>query len=895
MRTGILHRSRVGLLRSAAGLSIMVLGWTALPASASAPAAGHVTNQVVRASVIPVPGDRFAPATTAIIFRGVTPSALAGITVVGSLSGRHSGTVTSLVGGGAVFTPSRPFAAGEEVVVDTPDVQVLGAPLGSYVFDTARPAPPAAAARALQLAAETDDSAPPKGRSDLYSPAACPGVSYRTMPDLQVPQLCGNLGVTTSGTEPGSYLFATPGDIGAGIWADDGELIWWQRAIASNELNESVIQYRGEPYLAVWSGTLGTYGDGFVTLYNEHYQVVGDVTATGDFPADEIDLHEFQVTPSGDALFGIYDPVIVMINGSPQTVLQYVVQEVSLVSSSTGIHTGQLLFEWDSLTDVPTSASQMPDPGPGTAWDYFHGNAITQDGDQNLVVSARNTWGIYKIDDTPGDPDFGHVIWQVGAAGDSQLAQPWCYQHDIVALGDDEYSLFDDGGDGPGCLPGTTAHPARGLIITVNPATTPAGLTLDQSFTHDPPIYAAYTGSAQVLPDGGMLIDWANVPEITEYNSSGQVRMDLSMSAASYRGFRFEWDGQPLTPPTVAISAGKGKTTIWASWNGATSVAAWQAIAGPSAAHMAPVGGRWEKTTFETTLNLPAEYPVVAVEALSSAGAVLGTSDPVDMSGYLLSNSAGTVSGFGDAAGFSSVPPAQIGSPAVGMVETADGAGHWLATAKGAVFVSGDAHLHGSAADLHLNASIVGMAATPDGGGYWLVAADGGVFCFGNARFKGSAAGSHLNEPVVAIVPTVSGSGYWLVAADGGVFSFGDARYLGSLTGDHLNAHVVGAAAAPDAPGYWLVAADGGVFTFGGAHFFGSAVGKPLKAPAVAMATTVDGDGYWVVDTGGQVVAFGDALLYQSASAGTGSSHIVAIAGSRATLTSTVAGLPPGA
>jgi hypothetical protein len=84
------------------------------------------------------------------------------------------------------------------------------------------------------------------------------------------------------------------------------------------------------------------------------------------------------------------------------------------------------------------------------------------------------------------------------------------------------------------------------------------------------------------------------------------------------------------------------------------------------------------------------------------------------------------------------------------------------------------------------------------------------------------------------------------------------------------------------------VAADGGVFTFGDAHFFGSAASTPLKAPTAAMATTVDGDGYWVVDTGGQVVSFGDALTYQSASAGTGSSPIVAIAGSRATVTSTV-------
>jgi hypothetical protein len=62
------------------------------------------------------------------------------------------------------------------------------------------------------------------------------------------------------------------------------------------------------------------------------------------------------------------------------------------------------LFEWDSIKHVRLSESYEPDPGDNGVWDYFHGNAIAQDTDGNLLISARNTWGIYKVNDTSGVP-----------------------------------------------------------------------------------------------------------------------------------------------------------------------------------------------------------------------------------------------------------------------------------------------------------------------------------------------------------------------------------------------------------------------------------------------------------------------------------------------------------
>ena len=847
----------------------------AAPAAAAAAAARRPASRV---AVVPVPGDRFAPAGTSVTFLGVHATALGRLTVVGSKSGAHHGTVLSLGATGSAFVPARPFSPGEQVTVTLPGARIPGGDGDRYRFGVAVPAPRAEAATALRVAARMDGPPAASRRAPAPRQPQCEVVRYHSLPGLHAQQACMDLGVTTSGTAPGTYLFLPPesdAGTGAGIFSDEGNLIWWLPGGLSSVDSAAVFQYRGAPYLAVWSGTATTYGQGVVTLYNEHYQVVGKVAAAGRFPAVDIDLHEFQITPAGDAVFGIYEAVQVSIGGTQQTVLQYVVQKVSLVQDATGIHTGSLLFEWDSLTDVPTSQSKIPDRWPAAPWDYLHGNAITQDTDGNLVLSGRNTWGIYKVDDTVGDGSFGHVVWQLGATGDNTLSTPWCFQHNITALGSNTYSLYDDGGIGPGCLPGSTQHPARALVISVDPSKTPAAVTLVSSYTHNPPIYTGFTGSAQVLAGGDVLVDWADFPQVTEFSSSGAVRMDLQLSAPSYRGFRYPWVGTPATPPALALQRAAGATTLWVSWNGSTEVAAWQVLTGGSASSLVPYGRPVTKTGFETTISVPTDPAVVAVEALSATGAPLASSAAYDGAGYALATSAAAVAGAGNAATTSSPGPGRLHAPAVGIAATPDGAGHWVVAADGGVFTSGDARFHGSLGAAPLASQVVGMAATPDGGGYWLVTAAGQVTPFGDARAYGSL--SRLNSPIVSIAATSDGRGYWLVASDGGVFALGDARFRGSLGSRHLNAPVVGAAPTTDGLGYWLVAADGGIFTFGDAKFYGSGASLRLTAPVVGMALDPFGGGYWLASSDGSVVGLGTASPYDRPAAASPPARTVGI------------------
>jgi hypothetical protein len=449
----------------------------------------------------------------------------------------------------------------------------------------------------------------------LYLPPACQTVTFHSAPRLEAQRVCMNLGVRTHGTQPGTYLVLTPGAAGVGVYRDNGALVWWhgQPAGATESHDAVVVRLWGRSLLAVWSGRQHMIGvnhapiqDGIVTLYDRHYRRVGTITAGRPFSPNQLDMHEFRVTPQGDALVDIYRPVPMTVNGHAEIVVDCVVQKLSLVRDARGIHTGRVLFQWSSLGHVPVSSSRLPDPGPGGAWDYFHLNAVAQDTDGDLLLSARSTWGVYKVNATSGG-----IIWQLGARGDPALPVPWCYQHDITALGANEYSLYDDGGEGPGCWPRLNWHAARGLIFRVDPSVRPVRLRLLHSYTHRPPIHSEFVGSTQRIADGSVLVSWGTTPQITEYSPSGGR-------------LRFRWTGLPRrTPALAAQSQPGGQTEVWASWNGATQVRAWRLLAGSDARHLRAMRRAVPATGFETAVVLARRFRAVAVQALGGNGQVL--------------------------------------------------------------------------------------------------------------------------------------------------------------------------------------------------------------------------------------------------------------------------------
>ena len=169
----------------------------------------------------------------------------------------------------------------------------------------------------------------------------------------------------------------------------------------------------------------------------------------------------------------------------------------------------------------------------------------------------------------------------------------------------------------------------------------PIEARLVSAYTHrDPPLLAASQGNMQTLADGNAVVGYGGVPAISEYSGGGSLLLDahLPFDMSFYRAFRFPWSGRPLSPPAVLASLNdtSEETIVHASWNGATEVASWRVLAGKRSGSLLaqatiPASG------FESSTTLPEKYAYVAVQALDSAGHVLGTSQTVQAISYAAS------------------------------------------------------------------------------------------------------------------------------------------------------------------------------------------------------------------------------------------------------------------
>jgi len=141
---------------------------------------------------------------------------------------------------------------------------------------------------------------------------------------------------------------------------------------------------------------------------------------------------------------------------------------------------------------------------------------------------------------------------------------------------------------------------------------------------------AAVMGNVQVLPGGGAFIGWGSDPLFSEFGPDGELLFNgvFPPRVNSYRAFRFPWSGQPDEDPALAVEPDDGALTLYASWNGATEVASWQVLAGPSPDRLKPVGGPTPREGFETAITVRTAGPYVSVQAKDRSGRVLGTSKP---------------------------------------------------------------------------------------------------------------------------------------------------------------------------------------------------------------------------------------------------------------------------
>jgi hypothetical protein len=567
---------------------------------------GAITTTPARAqaptvSAYPLPGTPTASPKTQISFRGVPASALGAIAVSGSRSGAHAGTLRAHPDGqGASFFPTKPFEPGERVTVRTA-LNVVGATAGDFGFtiaDTARQPPTRA-----QPGTEVGNGAVQ---------------TFATRPDLKPAAIT----VTTSkpGVAPG-LVFLTPaggrGQEGETIIDNAGRTVWFKPVPTGGISSDFRVQtYQGNPVLTWWQGKL-IVGDGrgVGEIYDTSYRPVATVKAGNGY---SMDIHEFQLTPRGTALILSYNRVnrnLSAYHGSSRAeVVDNIIQEVD-------IKTGLVLFEWHSLGNIALAESEVPAPPiRGAEWDYLHMNSVSETADGNLLVSARNSWGIYKISRTTGK-----VLWRLGGRKpDFKMGAgtTFAFQHDAREQPDGTITVFDDS-----AAPPVRKH-SRALTIALD--TTAHTATLKSALAHPKGLLTATQGGVQPLPNGDTFVGWGSQGYFSEFSPTGALLFDghVAVGNASYRAYRMPWSGQPADLPKAVATTKGGTVTARASWNGATGIARWQLLAGPNAGALTAVGeASW--AGFETAISAATAQPLVAMRAFDAQGNVLATSAPV--------------------------------------------------------------------------------------------------------------------------------------------------------------------------------------------------------------------------------------------------------------------------
>jgi hypothetical protein len=462
--------------------------------------------------------------------------------------------------------------------------------------------------------------------------------SFVTEPTLHPPKLHTD-GPILTGKLAGGYIFTANfynlnypplvGQSGPLILDHSLQPVWFQpvpeKVVASNL---SLQTYEGKPALAWWQGVVTNTGQtesGEDVVVNQHYQTVARLKGKDGWV---LTLHELLV--SGEDAWVTANKNVAKdlssyggaYNGA---LIDSAVQEYNL-------KTGKLLRSWDALEHIPLEDSYASVPTNGFPWDAYHVNSIALAGKDDFLVSMRNTWAAYLVNIASG-----RIEWTLGGKKSSFTFGPGAafqWQHDVKLGSSSTVTLFDDHccqlTGGGTSVPATGA--SRGLVLTLDHSTKQA--TLLAEYTGGDKFETEYMGDTQPLAGGDTFVGWGSEPYFSEYGPSKELLLEANFPGPdlSYRETIEPWVGLPLTAPAGAARQAGAKTTVYASWNGATEVASWRVLAAGAGGKLTLVASA-ASSGFETAVPVPASYKSFEVEALDAKGRVIGASRPFTAQG----------------------------------------------------------------------------------------------------------------------------------------------------------------------------------------------------------------------------------------------------------------------
>ena len=350
--------------------------------------------------------------------------------------------------------------------------------------------------------------------------AATPDPPEFTVLTDQPGQAAGDIFLTVMGDNSSTLI--TDG-LGHKVWSEGG---------AKSYADLRLQTYQGRPVITWWeshSTGLAAYADGRTVITDlDHHEIASVERHAGVSP----DEHEFLITPRNTAYIVSYVATkadLRKVKGGDKhgPVLNGVFEEVDLA-------TGRVLHHWESLDHVAVTESHanIPDD-PKEPYDYFHINSVCPTADGNVIISARHTWAVYKI-----NIKTGRVMWRLGGKRsdfDLPKSATFAWQHNAQFEDPTTLRMFDNGSDGDV----TVTAESQVLWFTLDEAARKARLV--RRLVHPDKVSALAMGNAQRLPNGNLFVGWGTAKRISEFSPDGELIFDATLPELSYRAYRYVW------------------------------------------------------------------------------------------------------------------------------------------------------------------------------------------------------------------------------------------------------------------------------------------------------------------------------------------------------------------
>lgn len=238
------------------------------------------------------------------------------------------------------------------------------------------------------------------------------------------------------------------------------------------------------------------------------------------------DLHEFRMTARGTAFLTAYQEIPYDLSpvGGPVrgTLHDSLWLEVDIASKA-------VLRQWRASDHIALAESYLAPPD-GESFDFFHINSVSSDVDGNILISARHTSAVYKLDGRTGE-----ILWRMGGKrsdftveGDAAFRG----QHDARACDERTIRLFDNGSDGT-----TTQHPYS-RVLWLRRDERKRSVRVVRELAHPHGVLAEAMGNAHELPNGNTFVGWGSSSRLSEFDPAGRLVFDATLPNLCYRGYR---------------------------------------------------------------------------------------------------------------------------------------------------------------------------------------------------------------------------------------------------------------------------------------------------------------------------------------------------------------------